>query len=284
MKTGYRRHDTDLRYLARLRLALRFLWANLDQDVSLERLAEVACFSPCHFHRIYRGLMGETVFDTVQRARLLRAARQLSHADLSLQQVARQAGYGSPAAFVRRFARHYGMSPGRYRAGVRRAPRFDLETFMQTVRIVTLDHPMTLLLRPHQGDYMRIGEAFDDLMLRGMPGCGSGESPRVFGLYDDDPDSVPVERLRSAAAMSWPADRPAPEGLVLWRLPAGRFAATRHTGPYNELTRSWRSLYREWLPQSGEEPADLPCIEEYLNNPRTTAPMALQTDLWIPLR
>jgi AraC family transcriptional regulator len=43
-------------------------------------------------------------------------------------------------------------------------------------------------------------------------------------------------------------------------------------------------LYGQWLPQSGRLPADAPCVEEYLNNPRTTAPTELLSDIYLPLR
>ncbi|TDR77897.1 AraC family transcriptional regulator [Paludibacterium purpuratum] len=273
-----------MRYVERIRQAVLYLWSNLDRDLPLERLAEVACFSPYHFHRIYRGVMGETVFETVQRGRLHQAARRLSASDKPLEQIARGAGYGSLAAFVRGFGRHYGMTPGRFRAGAALRQSIVQESFMQTVQIQPHAEPMTLLLRRHQGDYMNIGIAFEDLMLRAMPHYRSETPARVFGLYYDDPDSVPVDRLRSAAAIAWSPDWPVPEGLAVLELPAGRYGVLRHTGPYSELSHSWRQLYCEWLPHSGEEPADLPCVEEYLNDPRTTPPMALETDLWVALK
>jgi len=45
----------------RLRMAevLLFIQRNLDGDLALEKLARVAHFSPYHFHRIFRGMMGE---------------------------------------------------------------------------------------------------------------------------------------------------------------------------------------------------------------------------------
>ena len=39
----------------------------------LEELARVACFSPYHFHRLFAGMMGETVAEHVRRLRLERA-------------------------------------------------------------------------------------------------------------------------------------------------------------------------------------------------------------------
>lgn len=37
-------------------------------------------------------------------------------------------------------------------------------------------------------------------------------------------------------------------------------------------------------PESGEEPADAPVVEEYLNDPRTLPPTEWRTEVWLPLR
>jgi AraC-like DNA-binding protein len=64
-------------YADRLERVAVYLAENLDRQVELTRLAEVACFSPFHFHRIYHALQGETVAETVRRMRLHRAAVEL---------------------------------------------------------------------------------------------------------------------------------------------------------------------------------------------------------------
>ena len=43
-------------------------------------------------------------------------------------------------------------------------------------------------------------------------------------------------------------------------------------------------LYGVWLPASGREPADAPGLEEYLNDPRDTAPTELLADMFLPLK
>ena len=52
---------------------------------------------------------------------------------------------------------------------------------------------------------------------------------------------------------------------------------------YGELEAAYDWLYRSWLPASGLEPADHPCFEIYLNDPRQVAPAALLTDVCLPL-
>ena len=50
---------------------------NIDKPLSLEALADVACFSPFHFHRIFAAYVGETLNDYIRRTRLEWAAMKL---------------------------------------------------------------------------------------------------------------------------------------------------------------------------------------------------------------
>jgi AraC family transcriptional regulator len=56
------------------------------------------------------------------------------------------------------------------------------------------------------------------------------------------------------------------------------------SNPSPEFSSQPEWLYGSWLPQSGREPGDAPCLEEYLNSPRDTAPTELLSDIYLPLR
>lgn len=72
--------------------------------------------------------------------------------------------------------------------------------------------------------------------------------------------------------------------MVETEIAGGRYAALRYKGPYAAMRSAYQWFYGPWLAQSGEEPADVPVFEEYLNNPRDTAPAELLTDIYLPLR
>ena len=108
--------QTRIDYARRVTLVIDHIADNLDADLSLERLAEIACFSPYHFHRIYRSITGETVADTIRRLRLHRAAGELARSVYPIGRIARRAGYGSVEAFTRAFGSDHGEPPGAFRA------------------------------------------------------------------------------------------------------------------------------------------------------------------------
>src|SRR5215510_3781375 len=103
-------------YADRLDRVFKWLADHLDDTLDLARLADVACLSPYHFHRVYRAMQGETAADTVRRLRMHRAAVELITGELPIARVARRAGYGSQEAFTRAFRDAYGVPPARYRS------------------------------------------------------------------------------------------------------------------------------------------------------------------------
>jgi len=275
---------TRIDYGRRVARVMAYINDHLDDDLSLERLAEFACFSPCHFHRIYRGIAGETANETIRRLRLHRAANELARTDKPIERIARRAGYASVEAFSRAFGADHGQPPAAYRA--RLTPFHSISNgdgIMQSITIKTFPG-VRLAALEHRGDYQTIGRRFDELAAWAAS-HGLLDSPRRwFGIYHDDPESVPKAQLRSEAAVEIDPVTPLAEGMILREIPRVRAASIVHKGPYAELERSYRKLYGEWLPASGEEPANMPSFEHYINDARVVPPSELLTEIFLPLK
>jgi AraC family transcriptional regulator len=270
-------------YPERVQRVVEYLAEHLDEALDLERLAGVAHFSPYHFHRIYRGLLGETVTETVRRLRLHRAAIELLDRELSIERAARRAGYASQAAFTRAFRAEYGEPPARYR-GTRRVAQLEQakDPTVYQVELITLPMLRVAAIQ-HRGDYQLTSKAFERLMTIAATTGLLTPATRTIGIYHDDPASVPQDELRSTACITV-SDDFAPSGeLREARIEGGRYARIVHTGPYTELKTAYDWLYETWLPSTTEEPRNLPCLEEYLNDPRQVSAKDLETAVMMPL-
>ena len=102
-------------YQERLNRVIVFIHDHLDEEIDLNRLADVACLSPYHWHRIYHAMHGETIAATVRRLRLHRAAGFLANTAMPIETIAEKSGYAGVAAFSRAFTNDYGMPPAQYR-------------------------------------------------------------------------------------------------------------------------------------------------------------------------
>ena len=274
---------TNGSYSARIQRVVDYLAEHLDETLELEVLARVAHFSPYHFHRVYRGLLGETVSDTVRRLRLQRSAIDLLDRDLAIERVARRAGYASQAAFTRAFRAAYGEPPARYR-GAQRIAELGEASNPNLYRVESVVMPELRVAAIWQrGDYQLTSKAFERLMAVAATTGLLSPSTRTIGIYHDDPVSVPQDELRSTACITVP-DEWTPSGeLTEAHIEGGRYARIVHTGPYPELRNAYDWLYQTWLPESSEELRNLPCLEEYLNDPRQVAAKDLATAVMMPL-
>lgn len=274
-------------YEDRILRVVKYIHANPAGDLSLDRLAEVAAMSRFHWHRVFHGMMGETCADMVRRVRLHQAALLLAQQATPVAQIADAVGYPSLQSFGRAFRGAYGMSPSAYRK--QRTPLVVVERLkpedykMFDVKIEERAE-MRLAGLTHSGAYAGIAEKFEQLSALATTRGIWPKVRGVAGMYEGDPAELPEAELRSFAGLILASDAIQPTGLEARVYPAGRVAVLSFTGPYSSLSEAYQFLYGRWLPESGEEPAEAPCYEIYLNSPADTPAEKLQTEICVLLR
>lgn len=278
-------------YASRILRVQLFIQEHLDEELSLDRLAEIAGYSPYHFHRIFRGQVGERLDDYVRRLRMERAAHSLRYREQSVLNVALDAGYGSHEGFTRAFQRIFGVTPSEYQA-LEHPPAPRKAYLMQTVNFSLTD--VQIVARPAMrlagfrvvGPYSAefLGPAFSRLGEWVTREQLWGPATESIGVYHDDPEITPPEKQRADVCITVGPDFVPKADVQVQTLPAGQYAVLVHRGPYENLGESYRWLYGVWLPQSGREPADSPPYERYLNDCNTVQPADLLTEICIPLR
>ena len=110
-------------YVARINRVIDHIDAHLGAELALAELADVACFSRFHFHRIFSAMVGETITDYVKRIRLQNAASRLvNNPRDSVTDIAMACGFSSPSVFARAFRERFGVSASSWRASGGRIP------------------------------------------------------------------------------------------------------------------------------------------------------------------
>jgi AraC family transcriptional regulator len=288
-------------YKQRLLRVLVHIQQHLDEPLGLEGLARLACFSPFHFHRVFRGMVGESVKEHVRRLRLERAASQLKRGSDPVTQLALGAGYDTHEAFTRSFKTAFGIAPAHYRAAKRppAEPGAGRVHYQQgrTLRDfrtaqtgghkmnVQIKHlaPMRVAFIRHVGPYAAVSAAWDKLLPPlGKAGWLGGDI-QCIGICHDDPDITPPAKLRYDACVTVD-ERFAPfDEIGVQVIPGGDYAMVTHAGPYAALGDTYARLLGQWLPRSGRELRATPCFEVYLNDPHSTDPEDLLADIYAPL-
>lgn len=274
-------------YVERTNRALDYIVRNLDGDLRLEEVARAACFSPFHFHRVFRSLLGETLNQFVKRQRLERALYLMSHAPgRSLTEIALECGFASSSDFSRSFKQRYGVPPS----------VFDLQTFRDSRRgafekIATgqEDGPSLPRLPPGENPdgfevelrdlpprtvaYIRVLDPYRSDAVTGAAerlmqwaedrGLADGQ---WLGYMWEDPEIVDLKDCRYDVAVVAP-DVVAEGEVGRFEFPAMRVAEVPVKGSIELEQRALDWLFGTWLPQSGFEPDDQPAFEAWEGRP-----------------
>ena len=260
---------------------------NLAQPLSLQEVSEAADFSPFHFHRVFKALVGETLNQFVKRQRLERAMYLMSHAPKrSLTDVALDCGFGSSSDFSRNFKQRYGASPRAFALDTfRDSRREEFEQFLSNqsggARFTSLprgENPdgFTVQLRDLPARtvaYIRVLDPFREgivptacerLVAWAMErGLADGQ---WLGYMWEEPEIVALKDCRYDVALVVDDVKVAGE-VGRYEFAPMRVAEVVLSGDIELEMRAIDFLYKTWLPRSGYLPDDQPAFEAWMGRP-----------------
>lgn len=95
---------------------LEFIETHLSDNLSLEKLAAVAAFSPFHFARVFRSAAGMSPHQYIIGRRVQRARVLLLTTNWTLAAIGREVGFASGSHLALHFKKVTGESPSHYRS------------------------------------------------------------------------------------------------------------------------------------------------------------------------
>jgi AraC family transcriptional regulator len=101
--------ETD--YKNRINRVFEFIDKNLESDLSLNTVSEIAFFSPFHFHRVFKFVTKETLNEYVTRRRIEKSASDLLHKNITTTEIAHKYGFSDNSSYSRAFKKYFGISP-----------------------------------------------------------------------------------------------------------------------------------------------------------------------------
>lgn len=232
-------------YIARINRVIDHIEAHLDEPLSLDHLARVACFSPYHFHRVFAGVVGETLKQFTTRLRLERAAQKLIlNPKESVTEIALGCGFSSSATFARAFRDAFGTSASELRA----AGEDGLRKIRKTLR------------KPRKAMQAATGHP-DSALEPDGPDAGGRDGIMTTTARFKDPIRVEVETL--------------PELFV---------AYVRHVGPYKGQAELFAGLWGKlmgWVGPRGLIGPDTKMLAVYHDSPEVTDEDKLRTSVCV---
>ncbi len=306
-------------YRARINRVIDYIDRNLGEELALEALADVACFSKYHFHRIFAAHTGETLGAFIQRLRVQRAAQLLAgDPERRVLDIALECGFSGQASFARSFKERYGMTAGQWRkvkSNFRKASgkpgdiegkgseasarpelyvtyadggplwRLRMDTKEARVETRTIEKKHLAYVR-HVGPYAGNAELFKGLWARLFSWAGARGliTPGAMSIviYHDDPEVVAPEKLRTSICLTVPEEQEVSGEIGLMDIEGGRYGVGSFTLAADEYSEAWNWMYGTWLPSSGFVPDERACFENYPAPPLPDGRCVVE--IWVPVK
>jgi len=282
-------------YRRRINAVIDHIERHLGEDLLLEDLARVACFSPWHFHRVFTAVTGETVSSWIKRTRVQVAADRLRYdPDKPVTTVAYELGFSSPSVLNRAFRDQYGCTPTQWRErgykwdqadrkedqasrNQRQAPdsaraHHDVvpveapeqwSDMMNKITVQDLPDYRIAYFRaigPYEHD--ALGKTWEDLGRWAGPRGLMGPDNFSFGVSHDNPEVTPPEKCRYDAGVAIPEDMQPESPVTVATLPAGQYAVLKWRGHPGEIGEAFLAVFK-WMTENGWQPDHKACYQRY---------------------
>jgi AraC family transcriptional regulator len=293
---------------------LGFIQINLFEDLSLQRLADVAHYSPYHFQRIFAEYVGESPKQYIIRLRLERIAHYLKvFPNLSISELADKSGFASLSTFSRAFKNYFGVSAEEYR----RMSEDDYRKFCKMNRKICKGKPMNtpdLYLRDFSTDEIMdwkekvnittkrmagfsviyvstcldksdsISLAFRKLCQWAVPRGLITDETRFIGMLLDIPFITPLEKCRYWAGITFPGSSKLPGEANITEIGGGLYANFQLTGNLLSTLKTLMYFNHSWLPENGYVMQDIRGYEVFSGNPADRPAETIEKEILVPVR
>lgn len=305
-----------IEYRSRINRVMDYIDLHLDQPLELKTVADIANFSPYHFHRIFTFLIGETPVDYIQRLRVEKAAWKLREAEpQTITEIAYECGFGSVSLFSRTFKKYFGMTPSRfsredkpvYSQGgklfskngqkLRKNLKHDAleaadlcivesnQFYFMKANIEVKEMPeMKAVYVRHIGAFNQIGEAYEKLSKWAYPReLYTPNVSKSATVIHDDPMVTEIEKVRQSACIIIEKDVKVEGEIGKLTIPAGKYAVGHFEIGFADFEKAWNSMCN-WFVESGYQQGD-GCTYELYHNDHTTHPEKKSiVDICIPVK
>jgi AraC family transcriptional regulator len=276
-------------WLERMNDALDYIEINLDYEIDYAKIAQAACCSEYHFSRMFSSIAGISLSEYIRRRRLTLAAFEIQKSDIRIIDVAVKYGYESADSFARAFQKIHGIKPSDARdkgVQLKAFPRISFQISIKgdtemDYRIENLDFELRIVGKREPVKTKRAfktiptlwGNAKRDGFMQTLidmswenPKCKLESLLGVCGkeaaITDDEFDYFMGVRY----------DGDVPDSMEVLVIPPSTWAV------FPNVVEAWKRLYTEWVPTSGYELANLPCIECFYGSKHKP-----RHELWVPI-
>ncbi|SHJ19441.1 AraC family transcriptional regulator [Flavobacterium terrae] len=297
----------NLEHIQRIRKVLDYIENNLQEDLRLETIAKVGLYSPFHFHRIFKVIVGETIQDFIIRKKVEKAALQLSkNKTKSLTEIYAEIGFNSHSTFTKVFKKHYGIPPTQFR---KLAPEHfskisqingnneqntvifeqyictiqQIQKIMEHTKIEVKQMPEMNLASVLSIGMQNVEKAYEKVINWGISKkLFPGENVKMISVYHDSAKVTPHDKVRINACMLVELPIKREDDVFPETLPSGKYIVGSYFITLNEFEQAWNGLFL-WMNEKGYQFRKSYPYEIYHTNYKEHPEGKMSVDFCIPI-
>lgn len=282
-------------YRVRINEVVNFILHNLTEELSLQQLADIAQYSPFHFQKIFKQVVGESPKQYVIRMRLETAAHALiMHRHKTITEIALENGFSSSATFARSFKNYFGVPAEEFRVVPHRenAERYQNRSSIQVKKITAEEVEnclKSLNIRVHKKSALRgvfvnaqlhnddsIQNAFRKVAqiaeTHDLISPNSGFAAAVY-LHSEIYRSMIIIDEKTQIS----------KRLNSLEIPAGKYVILDLYHGFKENLEQLKIFVEFWLPESGYRIADIVGYEFLTESPLEKPYHEIKKEVYIPV-
>lgn len=283
-----------MNYIKSMNEVLDYIENNLNEEISIDEIAKIACISKFHLHRTFQFLAGENIGEYIRKRRLTKAAQEMVTGDKKIIDLAFEYGYSSPESFSRAFSKWHGVSPSKIGRNENLIKAYQRISFHLTVKggeqmnykIIEKESFKVLgksirVSTEDNENFKTIPKFWQESHKNGFCNSLMGKAGTlgILGVCMDmdEEDSkftymIAVEENQEIEG----------ENLDLIDIPSQSWAVFECIGPMPDAMQTvWKKIFNEWFPSTGYKHADAPELEVYYpGNPNDEN---YKSEIWIPV-
>jgi AraC family transcriptional regulator len=290
--------DVPKEYSKSVKAVINFIQTNLSDNLSLERLSQVANYSSFHFQKIFKQVTGESPKQFIVRLRLETAAHALIiQLDKPIKEIAMENGFTSAATFARAFKNYFGVSAehlrampkelrmGLYKKGTQDRQLLDTDKYFKNADDINANSFNIVVKKIQSISGVFVDSPLDDVSIEDAFKRIS-QLADVNDLLEMDSKYIGIiypHQLSYKAMISMKRPVPSTGNFLGNEIPAAKFATYHIIGGLQETFKSLKVFTETWLPESGYRLADIWGFELLAENPAHKSYRVIEREMHIPI-
>jgi AraC family transcriptional regulator len=275
-------------YLERLNEVIEYIELNLDKKLDLDILANIACISKYHFHRLIKFYIGEPLGAHINRLRIEKGARLLKHSGSTVTEIAYKIGYESPTSFTKSFKKQFNVSPSLYRKypnhSFESVKKVDDKTNFNLLVSKKRITPFKVIYRTCKGNITlkKMFGFWKEFIEFAVSNYIIFDSTCLFGIHLDDP-SVTLEQHRRFEACIRIDGECLNKKIPIKEIAGGNYLCFTFEGDFEYMGDVYDQIFRDYIIKDNIRLRDEPIFEQYLNDRNITPREKILTEIYFPI-